>query len=220
MFNLVEEFPSARPSHVLKLGAVATLIVLLTIAAYVLLNPLPPGPVGQVLDIKLYTPPAPASEAVSENGAEVVLASATLRNNPLLVLTPVKIENTGDQPFSIFDLFAVVRFSNGEYESADVSAEDFQKVFQFYPELVGYQQQPLLRNSVIQPGETAQGLLIFNYPLTEEQWDLRKSFEVKASFDHGKDIVLSDTDTPESWPRLNAQGRQAEPSAKPGTSKP
>jgi hypothetical protein len=202
MFNLVEEFPGVRASHALKLGAIATLVVLVAIAGYVLLNPLPPGPVGEVLDIKLYTPHAPT---VGADGG-VVLAS-TQPNNPLLVLTPVKIHNTGSKPFSIFDLSGVVRFSNAEYDSADVSPEDFRKVFQYYPDLASYRQQPLLRDAVIQPGETLEGLLIFNFPLTEEQWNVRRSFQVTASFDHGKDIVFSGTDTPENWPRPNGQGQ-------------
>ena len=65
MFNLVEEFPSVRASHVLKLGAVASLGILLAIAGYVLLNLPPRAPEGEVLAVKLYTPPpepAPASD--------------------------------------------------------------------------------------------------------------------------------------------------------------
>jgi hypothetical protein len=203
MFNLVEEFPGVRATHALKLGVIATLVVLAGIAGYVLLNPLPSGPVGEVLDIKLYAPHSPGAEA--DGG--VVLASTGHPGNPLLVLTPVKIHNSGDKPFSIFDISGVVRFSNAEYDSADVSPEDFRKVFQYYPDLASYSQPPLLRDSVIQPGETLKGLLIFNFPLTEEEWDVRKSFHVTASFDHGKDIVFAGTDTPENWPRLKGQGQ-------------
>jgi len=203
MFNFVEEFPSVRPGHVMKLGAIATTVVVMMLAAYVLLNPLPPGPQGQVLDVKLYVPHTQTSE-VDDDTAPV---SAPQPNRTLLVLSPVKIHNTGDKPFSIFDLSGVLRLGNAEYDSADVSAEDFRKVFQYYPDLVAYEQHPLLRHSVIQPGATVEGLLIFNYPLSEDQWDMRTSFEVKASFDHGDDIVLSGTDRPESWPRLNADAR-------------
>ena len=203
MFNLVEEFPGVRASHALKLTAIATLVVLVAIAGYILLNPVPPGPVGEVLDIKLYTPHAPSGGG--DGG--VVLAAAALSKNPLLVLTPVKIHNTGSKPFSIFDLTGVVRFSNAEYDSADVSVEDFRKVFQYYPELASYRQRPLLRDAVIQPGETLEGLLIFNFPLPEEEWSVRRSFQVTASFDHGKDIVFSGTDTPDNWPRPSGQGQ-------------
>jgi hypothetical protein len=214
MFNLVEEFPSPRASHVLKLGGLATLLVLLPIAGYVLLNLEPREPAGQVLDVKLYVPHAPGSEASPTTNPRADSAAnsradveSVVPGKTLLVLTPVKIENTSDQPFSIFDLSGVVRLGDAEYESADVSPEDFQRVFQFYPDLSPYQQEPLLRNSVIQPGQTLEGLLVFNYQLSEEQWDQRTSFQVRASFDHGRDIVLSGTDTPDNWPKLSAEAR-------------
>lgn len=203
MFNLVEEFPSVRATHVLKLGAIATLVVLFIIAGYVFLNPPPTEPQGELLDIKLYIPP---TQPVEARGG-VVLASATQPRTTLLVLTPVRIRNTSDEPFSIFDISGVVRLGNAEYDSEDASTEDFQKVFRYYPDLIAYQQQPLLRHSVIRPGETLQGMLIFNYPLTDDQWNMRTSFQVKTSFDHGQEIVLAGTDTPENWPRLNAEAQ-------------
>src|ERR1700728_1849447 len=102
MFNLVEEFPSPRASHVLKLGAVSTLLVLLAVAGFVMLNPLPRQPDGEVLDVKLYAP---------------------------LVLTPVRLRNASDAPLSIFDLNAVLRLGDAEYNSAAVSPVDFEGVF-------------------------------------------------------------------------------------------
>ena len=195
MFNFVEEFPSARPSHVLKLGGVAALLVLSAIAGYILLNPMPIEPTGEVLEVKLYATQPPSAVASAAPDAGVVLASYSQPSKTLLVLAPVKIHNTSDKPYSIFDVNGVVRLGNAEYHSADVSPEDFAKVFRYYPDLAGYQQPPLQRHGVVQPGATLTGLLVFDYPITEEQWGQRESFEVKVSFDHGKDIVLTGTDT-------------------------
>lgn len=200
MFNFVEELPAAKPSHVLKLGVIAALLVLSTIAGYILLNPAPPTPTGEVLGVTLYEaqPPTLAAQnpAAENPGAGAVLASTAPPSHAartLLVLTPVKIHNPTGQPFSIFDLTGVVRLGNAEYQSATVSAADFPKVFSYYPDLVSYQQPPLLRHSVVQSGGDLQGLLVFSYPLTKEQWDRRASFQVRASFDHGRDIQLSGT---------------------------
>jgi hypothetical protein len=206
MFNFVEEFPSARPSHVLKLGGVSALLVLSAIAGYILLNPMPVEPTGEVTDVRLYSAQPPSAAANTTPDAGVVLASYTQPGRTLLVLTPVKIHNTSDKPYSIFDMNGVVRLGNAEYHSADVSPEDFAKVFRYYPDLAAYQQPPLQRHAVIQPGETLAGLMVFAYPMTEEQWGQRASFEVKVSFDHGRDIVLSGTDT-----QLNESQLTAEP---------
>src|SRR5580698_1972638 len=98
MFNLVEEFPSPRPSHVLKLGGIATLLVVLALAGFILLNPLPRLPDGEVLDVKLYVP----RQLPSGPDRSVHLASASSSTQPLLVLPPVRIHNSGDTPLSIF----------------------------------------------------------------------------------------------------------------------
>lgn len=204
MFNHVEEFPSARPGYVLKVGGIAALLVSSAIGGYILLNPAPVEPSGEVVDIRLYTPPSPAVDA---NATGLILASATVpspASHSLLVLTPVKIHNTGNKPYSIFDINASVRLGNSEYRSADVSPEDFQKVFHYYPELASFQQPPLLRHAVVQPQATLTGLLVFNYPLTEAEWNQRETFQVKVSFERGKDIVLSGTDRPQSLSQLDA----------------
>ena len=203
MFNLVEEFPSPRASHVLKLGAVSTLLVLLAVAGFVMLNPLPRQPDGEVLDVKLYAPRVP----VSGTDAQVQAISATDSAGPLLVLTPVRLRNASAAPLSIFDLNAVLRLGDAEYNSAAVSPVDFEGVFHAFPDLASYQQPPILRHAVIPPGQILEGLLIFHYPLSETQWDQRTSFQVRASFDHGPEIVLAGTDTAESAPRLDAQAQ-------------
>jgi hypothetical protein len=203
MFNLVEEFPSPRASHVLKLGAVSTVLVLIAIAGYILFNPLPRPPDGEVLDVKLYSP---QSITPGPDGT-VLMTSATDSARPLLVLTPVKIHNSGNTPLSIFDVSGVVSVGETELERAAIPPEDFQRVFQYFPDLISYQQPPILRHAVIQPGQTLEGLLIFNYPLTEQQWDQRNSFEVKASFDNGPDIVLAGADATDVAPRLDAQAQ-------------
>jgi hypothetical protein len=206
MFNFVEELPSARPSHVLKLGSISALLVLSAIAGYVLLNPAPAQPTGEVLDVRIYATQPSAADSSATTNAGLVLASFTEPAKSLLVFTPVIIHNTSNQPYSVFDMNGVVRLGNAEYHSVNVSPEDFARVFSYYPDLVVYRQPPLLRHAVIQPGETVTGLLVFGYPLTEEQWSRRASFQVNVSFDHGKDIVLAGTDT-----QLNESKLVAEP---------
>ena len=73
MFNHVEEFPAARPGHVFKVGGVAAMLVLSAIGGYILLNPAPIEPSGEVVDVRLYTPPSPA---VDPSATGLILAAA------------------------------------------------------------------------------------------------------------------------------------------------
>ena len=85
---------------------------------------------------------------------------------------------------------ALLSLPGEEHRSLAANATDFNRVFVAYPQLVPLKQQPLLRDITIPAGETVEGQLIFNYPITKDQWDLRRSFDVTISFNHQKDLVL------------------------------
>jgi hypothetical protein len=50
---------------------------------------------------------------------------------------------------------------------------------------------PLRRNLQIQPGQSVDGLVVFSYPLSREDWDKRKSMQVTISFSGAKDVTLN-----------------------------
>jgi len=182
MFNIAEEFPPVRIGHVLKLAGIAAIIVLIGIAIYVYFGRIPPSAEGEMLDFAPYQAQVKADAPIS-----VTLSQA---KQPLLVLTRVKIRNVGKKPLSVFELAAILTIGDAEYRSLNVSDADFERVFQFFPNLT--RQEPVPEHTVIQPGQTVQGLLIFNYPMTMDQWNKRNSFRVTVSFDNEPDLVLRD----------------------------
>jgi hypothetical protein len=50
---------------------------------------------------------------------------------------------------------------------------------------------PLRRNIEIAPGQSVDGLLVFSYPLSRDQWNTRKSMQVTISFKGAKDVTLN-----------------------------
>ena len=182
MFNVAEEFPSVRIGHVLKLAGIASIIVLVGIAIYVYFGRIPPSAEGEMLDFAPYQAQAKADAPIS-----VTLSQA---KQPLLVLARVKIRNVSKKPLSVFELGAILTIGDAEYRSLNVSDADFERVFQYFPALS--RQEPIPQHAVIAPGQTMRGLLIFNYPVTMEQWNQRNSFRVTVSFDNEPDLVLKD----------------------------
>jgi hypothetical protein len=49
---------------------------------------------------------------------------------------------------------------------------------------------PLRRDAQIQPGQSLDGLVVFSYQLSREQWDKRKSMQVTITFNGAKDVTL------------------------------
>jgi hypothetical protein len=175
--------------------------VLLVIAVYVYVNRVPPTAEGELTAVSLYQPlPQSTADAV---------AVPVPRGNTLLLLVPVKVRNLSEKPLSVMDLSGVVRLGDTDYKSYAASTLDFDKVFRYYPDLDAYRRAALLPHSEIPPGGESQGLVIFNYALTEDQWNHASSFKVDVTFDTTPYILHL------SWPAFPAHSRIAATSASP-----
>ena len=195
MFNVAEEVPSMRVGRALTLAGIAAVVVLLAIAVYVYVNRVPPTAEGELASVSLYQPqPKLSADSV---------AVAIPRGNTLLLLVPVKIRNLSQKPLSVMDLTGVVKLGDTDYKSYAASTSDFDKVFQYYPDLDAYRQAALLPHSQIPPGADSEGLVIFNYALTEDQWSQASSFKVDVSFDTVPYILHL------NWPTFPAHSRIA-----------
>lgn len=186
MFNLAEEFPPVQTGHALKMTCIAAAMVVLAIAAYLYWGRVSPATAGDMLELTPYQAEAKTPDSLHPDP----------NHSPLLVLADVRVQNKSRKPLSIFELSATLAIGKDRYHSLDVSADDFEKVFEFYPELAQHRQAPLLRHAVIQPGESLKGMMVFDYPVTMEQWNLRSSFQVNIAFDHERDLVVTDAGEP------------------------
>jgi|HubBroStandDraft_6_1064221.scaffolds.fasta_scaffold285044_2 hypothetical protein len=176
MFNVADEVPTMRVGRALALAGIAALAVLVLVAGYVYINRVPPTAEGELTAVWLYQPlPPPATADVP--------VSAVPRGNSLLLLVPVRVRNLSEKPLSVMDLEGVVTVGDTDYKSYAASTLDFDKVFQFYPDLDAYRQPALLPHSEIPPGGESRGMVVFNYALDEAQWNKANSFRVDVTFD-------------------------------------
>ena len=111
--------------------------------------------------------------------------------NQLLVFAHVRLNNPNNAPITVVDDWAVVTMPDGTTQrSIGASGVDFDKVFQAYPQLAPLRMDPLRRDAQIQPGQSLDGLVVFSYPLSREEWEKRKSMQVTITFNGAKDITL------------------------------
>jgi len=196
MFNVAEDIPSARVGRTLALVVIAALIVLVVVAGYVYVNRVPPTAEGELTAVWLYQPLPPAVTGD-------LPVSVVPRGNSLLLLVPVRIRNLSEKPLSVMDLTGVVRVGDTDYKSYAASTLDFDKVFQYYPDLDAYRQPVLIPHSEIPPGGESRGMVVFNYALDEEQWSKAASFQVDVTFDTIPYILHL------TWPTFPAHGQIA-----------
>jgi hypothetical protein len=49
---------------------------------------------------------------------------------------------------------------------------------------------PLMRQRVIQPGQSAEGLMVFNFNSSKDQWDQRQNPRLVVSFQDARTLVI------------------------------
>lgn len=164
----------------------AAVLVMLAIGAYVYFGEKPPVAVGEVTHLTAY-PIHRVSNAIPEGSRA---AKVELNFDEIIVVAEVRLHNQTKGPLFLFDMAALLSLPGEEHRSLAANATDYNRVFVAYPQLVPMREQPLLRDTTIPAGETVEGQLIFNYPITKEQWDLRRSLDITLSFLHQKDLTL------------------------------
>ncbi len=167
---------------------VAALLVTAAVGAYFYFGEKPPVATGEIIHLTAWPIHRSSNDALEAN-----LRAARVEQtfDEMIVIAEVRLHNQSPGPLFLSDLTAIASLSGEEHRSSAASATDFNRVFIAYPELISMKQQPLLRDVTIPAGQTVEGQVIFNYPLTKDQWNLRRSLDVTVSFLHQKDLTIS-----------------------------
>ncbi len=171
---------------VLRILAAAVIVIVL-IGAYIYVNEKPPVVAGEILHLTAYPI---HRESKANQFATQSIAPVETKFDEIIVIADVRLHNQSEGPVFLADMSALLKLPTEEDRSIAAGTVDFNRVFVAYPALAPMKQQQLLRDITIPAGATAEGQLVFNYPITKEQWDQRQSLEVTLSFTHRKDVVL------------------------------
>jgi len=120
------------------------------------------------------------------------MPGATPEQDETVVLVQARVNNISKIPLTLFDLVSDVKMpgqSSGDQSSAALP-EDIDRFMQRFPQLKSMSMAPLTRHTVIPPGGSVEGLVVFAYPWTKAQWTSRKSGTVIISFQRGRSVTL------------------------------
>lgn len=179
-----EENPSYRAAFII---IAAIVIFVAVVGGYVWFNRVPPLYAGQVLSMNVY----PIHRDFSQKTTTEGIGGVNEVYDEILVLANVRITNTGKIPLFLHDMWAEANLPDESDRSTAASSQDFNNVFIAYPDLKQFQKTPLPRDLTLQPRQQAEGMLIFNYNISKEQWDSRSSMDINISFLHHPPLVLN-----------------------------
>jgi hypothetical protein len=101
------------------------------------------------------------------------------------VLTTIRVDNKLHVPLFISDFNATFTTADDEVTTTSaVEQSDLDNLYITFPALRRLAGAPLTRESSIQSGGHAEGMVLLHFPITQADWDKRKSATVTIDFYH------------------------------------
>jgi hypothetical protein len=157
---------------------------------------------GIVLALVLkFTPHKTADLAVTRTAvyqAHTVFKSDTIvvgnqhTEDDLYVVTTLRIDDRLDLPLFIKDFTATLTTADGEeITTSAVEKRDLDNVYASFPDLKTLASDPLLRDTMVSPGQSAEGMILLHFPVTKDVWDHRRTAVLNIDLYHqGQQEVL------------------------------
>ncbi len=109
----------------------------------------------------------------------------------ILVFAQVRVRNQSDQPIVLKELLTNVRLEDGLHSSYAASAIDYDRIFIAYPQLSGLRSKSLVRETIVQPGDVLEGMIVSSFHVSKEQWAARKELNFSLQFKFHPDLILT-----------------------------
>ncbi len=107
------------------------------------------------------------------------------------VLATLRIDDRLKDPVFLKDITAAVTAPDGTVTSTSaIEKNDLDNLYVTFPALVPLASAPLLRETAIQPGNHAEGMVILHFPIAQADWDQRKSADITLDFYHQDSITV------------------------------
>lgn len=184
MSELAFKQPESRNFLVPILIAV---VIVGAVFGYVYLTP------HRIADISVTHSAILPTHTVFKTGSKVV-GSQDESQDVLYVLATVRIDNHLKIPLTIDDISGTITPPDNTTDPTTIPAVqrmDLDNVYMAFPALKPLSSPPLARETSIEPGGHAEGMVLLNFPLTEADWNQRKSASVTISFYHQEPFTIT-----------------------------
>jgi hypothetical protein len=110
----------------------------------------------------------------------------------LYVLATLRIDDHLHLPLFLKDFTATLTTAEGEeLTTSAIEKQDLPAVYAAFPAIQSLASAPLLRETMIDPGQSAEGMILLHFPVTQAVWDHRSTAILNIDLYHqGKQGVL------------------------------
>ncbi len=187
--NIAQVDPPHPFRSILKALVIAAVVMSIALGVYVYLGQKPPVAAGEILSTSVY----PIHTLVNNGGgrSDAGMAGSNEYSDELIILANVRIRNQTNIPLFLQDILSSIKLEDGtEQENITASNRDLDRLFQAYPALDYLKSDSIPRDITLSPGQSTEGLTVFHFPLSKEQWDKLQSAKVVVAFLHQKNLDL------------------------------
>jgi hypothetical protein len=123
---------------------------------------------------------------------ESILVGHDQGQDDLYVLTTLRISDGLRLPLFLKDFTATLTTGDGqEITTSAVEKDDFANLYTSFPALKPLASEPLLRETMISPGQSAEGMVLLHFPVTQDVWDHRRTAVLNVDLYHqGQQAVM------------------------------
>ena len=171
------QFSQARSSNLLLPGLLA--LAVLAISGFVLLHYTP----NRTADLTITNIATYQAHTVFKS--DTILIKKDNAQDDLYVLVTLRVGDELKLPLFLKDLIATLTTANGTTLTTNAAEKtDLAPLLTTFPALKPLASAPLLRDTLVPPGQTAEGMVLLQFPITQDVWDHRQSATLTVDFYH------------------------------------
>jgi len=124
--------------------------------------------------------------------SDTLLVGRERFQDDLYVVTTLRIEDRLNLPLFLKDFTATLTTAEGEeITSSAVQKQDLDNLYVTFPALKPMASAPLVRETLIDPGHSAEGMVLLHFPVTEDVWNHRRSASLHVDLYHQGPISVT-----------------------------
>jgi hypothetical protein len=173
-------------SHIVIASIVATVVVTIAIAIYVIAGEKPPVATGEILDVWAHPmhEVTPAFDAAGESVSQSTF-------DQVLVFTRIRLHNQNKNPIFLHQILTNVTMPDGSVDSSfATTASQYERIFKAYPDLAPWYSPALSTELTLQPGQTVEGTFVSPFRMAKDRWDVRKALDFTLGFRYQPEVKV------------------------------
>jgi hypothetical protein len=174
-------------SHVVWATIIATVVVSIAIAIYVIAEQKPPIATGEIVAVWAH-PQHTETSGFDASGAPMPKESV----DQVMVFTQVRLRNQSDHPLFLSNVLTNVTLGDGIHSSYAANKADYDRIFIAYPNIPVPHNTPISPlDTTIDPGQTVEGTFVSAFMMTKQEWDARKKLDYTFSFRYQPSLTVA-----------------------------